>query len=98
MELVDLALVSATFSVPTQIFLEGPGVLHAHTSSMSDRTYALTGRLDSVTLYDMAPVIVDGDSLAALGLTKDSISLSVTILERSEFINRVRTADVLLEA
>lgn len=97
LELVDLALVSATFAVPTRVFLEGAGVLHAVNATSSPLAYSLRGRLDSITLYDMEPLVIDRDDWTAFGLTEAHCLAPVEILDHAEYLALLRTADVILE-
>lgn len=97
LELVDLALVSATFAVPTRIFLEGPGVLHAVTATVHSLAYSLRGRLDSITLYEIEPLVVQRSDWIDFGLTDAQCVAPVELVEPAEYLTRLRAAEVILE-
>ena len=62
-EMVDMALVLATFECPVSVVLQDAGVLWASLPEMPDASpLALSGKLKSLPLYDIESIYVDQTS------------------------------------
>lgn len=65
-EMVDMALVLATFDCPVSVILQDDGVFWASLPSFAESNpLSLNGRLKSLPLYDVETILIDENSLQA---------------------------------
>ncbi len=97
-EMVDMALVLATFDCPVTVVFQDQGVLWANLPAFpNDHPSALSGRIKSMPLYDIEQIWVDTASLAEF---KASVhpEFPGQPMTRDQIQAALRTIDCVLEA
>ena len=97
-EMVDMALVLATFECPVSVVLQDAGVLWASLPTMPESSpLALSGKLKSLPLYDIETIYVDQSSAERRGLTI-SAQFPGCLASRDTISHWLASTDVILEA
>ena len=97
-EMVDMALVLATFEWPVSVVLQDAGVLWASLPAMPDASpLALSGKLKSLPLYDIESIYVDQTSCEQRGL-RLSDQFPGCLASRDTICQCLASADIILEA
>ena len=97
-EMVDMALVLATFECPVSVVLQDAGVLWASLPTMPESSpLALSGKLKSLPLYDIETIYVDRSSCERRGLTV-SDQFPGCLASSDTISHCLASADVILEA
>jgi len=97
-EMVDMALVLATFECPVAVVLQNAGVLWASLPAMPDSSpLALSGKLKSLPLYDIETIYVDQASCERRGLCI-SDQFPGCLASRDTISHCIASADIILEA
>ncbi len=97
-EMLDMALVLATFECPVSIILQNAGASWASLPTMPDDSpLALSGKLKSLPLYDINNVLIDEDSCKKRGIQVSNDFLG-TLCGHDQIIDCLNTSDVVLEA
>lgn len=97
-EMLDMALVLATFECPVSVILQNAGVFWASLPTMPDDSpLALTGKLKSLPLYDIDNVLIDEDSCKERGI-QVSDHFPGKLCDRGQIFDRLNLSDVVLEA
>jgi|TARA_B110000305_G_C19455543_1_gene650703 sulfur relay (sulfurtransferase) DsrF/TusC family protein len=97
-EMLDMALVLATFDCPVTVILQDDGVYWSRLPSLPEgNPLSLSGRLKSLPLYDVGPIIVHSESCDSRSVIID-LGLPSTVLSTSEILDHLSTIDVILEA
>ena len=97
-EMLDMALVLATFECPVSVILQNAGVSWVSLPTMPDDSpLALSGKLRSLPLYDIDNVLIDGESCKERGI-EVSDHFPAKLCERDQILDRLNASDVVLEA
>ena len=97
-EMLDMALVLATFECPVSVILQNAGVLWASLPTMPDDSpLALSGKLKSLPLYDIDNVLIDEDSCKERSVQVSNHFLG-KVCDHDQILNCLNASDVLLEA
>jgi sulfur relay (sulfurtransferase) DsrF/TusC family protein len=97
-EMVDMALVLATFECPVSVVLQDAGALWASLPAMSDESpLALSGKIKSLPLYDINTILVDQVSCETRGL-QIAENFPGTLCTRDTIRECLNQSDVVLEA
>lgn len=97
-EMVDMALVLATFECPVSVVLQDAGVLWTSLPAMPNSSpLALSGKLKSLPLYDIETIYIDQASCERRGLSV-SDQFPGWLASRETICHCLASADVILEA
>jgi sulfur relay (sulfurtransferase) DsrF/TusC family protein len=97
-EMVDMALVLATFECPVSVILQDAGVSWASLPTMpEDSALALSGKLKSLPLYDIDSILIDQVSCEARDV-QIAENFPGTACDRKTIREYLDTSDVVLEA
>ncbi|MEC8693787.1 MAG: DsrE family protein [Pseudomonadota bacterium] len=97
-EMLDMALVLATFECPVSVILQNAGVCWASLPTMPDNSpLELSGKLKSLPLYDIDNVLIDENSCKERGI-KVSDHFPGKLCKRDKILDRLNISDVVLEA
>ena len=97
-EMVDMALVLATFECPVSVVLQDAGVIWASLPAMPEESpLALSGKLKSLPLYDIDTILVDEVSCEARRV-QIAENFPGTMCARDTIYECLSTSDVVLEA
>ncbi|MEE2820397.1 MAG: DsrE family protein [Pseudomonadota bacterium] len=97
-EMLDMALVLATFECPVSVILQNAGVCWASLPTMPDNSpLELSGKLKSLPLYDIENVLIDENSCKERGI-KVSDHFPGKLCKRDKILDRLNISDVVLEA
>ena len=97
-EMVDMALVLATFECPVVVILQNAGVRWVALPEMPEKSpLALSGKFKSLYLYDIETILVDRSSLEERKIPSSANSLGV-VVDRSVILNALAESDIILEA
>lgn len=97
-EMIDMALVLATFECPVSVVLQDAGVSWASLPMMPDDSpLALSGKLKSLPLYDIEHILVDQASCEARGV-QIAEKFPGVACDREAIRDCLDHSDVVLEA
>ncbi len=97
-EMLDMALVLATFECPVSVILQNAGVSWASLPTMPDNSpLALSGKLKSLPLHDIDNVLIDENSCKERGI-EVSDHFPGKLCERDQILDCLNISDVVLEA
>ena len=97
-EMVDMALVLATFDCPVSVVLQDAGFLWATLPEMPDSSpLAISGKLKSLPLYDVETILVDQESCSSWDLEPPG-QFPGSIVSRETIKRCLDDSDVVLEA
>ena len=97
-EMLDMALVLATFECPVSVVLQDAGVTWTTLPAMPDDSpLALSGKFKSLPLYDIENILIDRLSCEARGI-QVADSFPGTVCDRGQVLDCLNTSDVVLEA
>jgi len=97
-EMLDMALVIATFDCPVSVILQNAGVFWASLPAMPDNSpLELSGKLKSLPLYDIDNVLIDENSCKERGI-EVSDQFPGKLCKRDKILDRLNISDVVLEA
>lgn len=97
-EMVDMALVLATFDCPVSVVLQDDGVFWASLPPFAENNpLSLNGRLKSMPLYDIETILIDSDSLQARNVSIHS-ECPAHPCSHSEIMTLLARVDCILEA
>jgi len=97
-EMVDMALVLATFEFPVSVVLQDAGVLWATLPGMPDNSpLAVSGKLKSLPLYDVETILVDHEGCRSWDF-KPPDQFPGSMVSRETIKRHLDEADVVLEA
>lgn len=97
-EMLDMALVIATFECPVSVILQNAGVFWASLPAMPDNSpLELSGKLKSLPLYDIDNVLIDENSCKERGI-QVSDQFPGKLCKRDKILDRLNISDVVLEA
>ncbi|TKB48535.1 sulfurtransferase complex subunit TusC [Ferrimonas sediminicola] len=86
-EALDLALLSASYDIPTRLFFSGDGVYQLLKAQQPDRIEArdYIATFKALPLYDVEEILVCGHSLNERGLCADDLLIEVAVAEPGQF-------------
>ena len=97
-EMVDMALVLATFECPVVVIFQNAGVRWVTLPKMPEKSpLALSGKFKSLYFYDIEKILIDQASLEERKIPPNTNLLGV-VVKRSEILNALSKSDVILEA
>jgi sulfur relay (sulfurtransferase) DsrF/TusC family protein len=97
-EMVDMALVLATFECPVSVVLQDAGVIWASLPAMPEESaLALSGKLKSLPLYDIDTILIDEVSCEARRV-QIAENFPGTMCARDTIHECLSASDVVLEA
>jgi sulfur relay (sulfurtransferase) DsrF/TusC family protein len=97
-EMVDMALVLATFECPVSVVLQDAGVLWTNLPAMPEESpLALSGKLKSLPLYDIDTILVDQVSCETRRV-EIAENFPGTLCNRDTIRECLNQSDVVLEA
>ena len=97
-EMLDMALVLATFECPVSVILQNAGVLWASLPTMPDDSpLALSGKLKSLPMYDIDNILIDEDSCKERGV-QASHHFPGKLCDRDQILDCLNASDLVLEA
>ncbi|HAN80882.1 MAG TPA: hypothetical protein DCQ47_05460 [Gammaproteobacteria bacterium] len=97
-EMIDMALVLATFDCPVSVILQDAGVLWATLPEMPDSSpLAISGKLKSLPLYDVGTILVDQESCSSWDF-EPSDQFPGSVVSHETIKQCLDDSDVLLEA
>ena len=97
-EMLDMALVLATFECPVSVILQNAGVFWASLPTMPDDSpFALSGKLKSLPLYDIDNVLIDEDSCQQRSV-QVSHHFPGKLCNHDQILDCLNTSDLVLEA
>ncbi|MEK9555116.1 MAG: DsrE family protein [Gammaproteobacteria bacterium] len=97
-EMVDMALVLATFECPVSVVLQDAGVLWTNLPAMPEESpLALSGKLKSLPLYDIDTILVDQVS-CEIRRVEISKNFPGILCNRDTIRECLNQSDVVLEA
>ena len=97
-EMVDMALVLATFECPVSVVLQDAGVIWASLPAMPEESsLALSGKLKSLPLYDIDTILVDEVSCETRRV-QIAESFPGTLCTRDTIRECLNQSEVVLEA
>ena len=97
-EMIDMALVLATFECPVSVILQDAGVLWATLPEMPDSSpLAISGKLKSLALYDVETILVDQGSCSSWDF-EPSDQFPGSVVNHETIKRCLNDSDVVLEA
>ena len=97
-EMIDMALVLATFECPVSVVLQDAGVLWATLPEMPDSSpLAISGKLKSLPLYDIETILVDEESCRSWDF-EPSYQFPGSVVGHETIKRCLDDSDVVLEA
>ena len=97
-EMIDMALVLATFDCPVSVVLQDAGVLWATLPEMPDSSpLAISGKLKSLPLYDVETILIDQESCSSWDFEPPG-QFPGSIVCRETIKRCLDDSDVVLEA
>ena len=97
-EMLDMALVLATFGCPVSVILQNAGVLWASLPTMPDDSpLALSGKLKSLPLYDIDNILIDEDSCKERGV-QACHHFPGKLCSHDQILDCLNASDLVLEA
>jgi len=97
-EMIDMALVLATFDCPVSVVLQDAGVLWATLPEMPDSSpLAISGKLKSLPLYDVETILIDQESCSSWDFEPPG-QFPGSIVSRETIKRCLDDSDVVLEA
>jgi sulfur relay (sulfurtransferase) DsrF/TusC family protein len=97
-EMIDMALVLATFECPVSIVLQDAGVYWAALPSMPEESpLSLSGKIKSLPLYDIDTILVDQACCEARNI-QIADSFPGNVVDRKTITKCLQTSHVILDA
>ncbi|WP_028110594.1 sulfurtransferase complex subunit TusC [Ferrimonas futtsuensis] len=97
-EALDLALLGASYDIPTRLFFCGDGVYQLlkgqRPGSIEGRDYIATFK--ALPLYDVEEIWVCATSLAERGLTGDDLLMAVDVADKAHFAQELNQTEQVL--
>ncbi|SDK37680.1 tRNA 2-thiouridine synthesizing protein C [Ferrimonas sediminum] len=97
-EALDLALLSASYDIPTQCFFVGDGVYQLLTGQepgqIESRDYIATFK--ALPMYDIEQIWVCQESLQQRGLVADDLMMPVNVLTRQQLTQQLNGTEQVL--
>ncbi len=97
-EMIDMAMVLATFECPVTLVIQDAGVLWTTLPSFPEgHSHSITGRLKSLPLYDVETILISQEALDAFAI-QPAASFPGHAVEPATIEAALSNADVVLEA
>ena len=97
-EMLDMALVLATFECPVSVILQNAGVVWASLPTLPDDSpLALGGKLKSLPLYEIDNVLIDENSCKERGV-QVSHHFPGKLCDHNQILDCLNASDLVLEA